>query len=96
MLGKNKVKKFLVKFGVNIVTMGTIGFMGMALLGSCSTPAQADKVVWDKSSKPKIVRDNNKTIRGCQQNNPLLEKMLGKPLNNPLKSKTKKSTCKGE
>jgi len=95
MLGEKMIRKFFIRLAINTATMGTIAFMGMILLESCSTQAHADKVVWNKGSKPKIVRDNNKTIRGCQQSNPLLEKMLGKALNNPLKNKTK-TTCTGE
>jgi len=96
MLGKNMVRKFVIKSGISLGTVGIMGFMGMALLGSCSTPAQAGKVVWGKDGKAKVVGDENKTIRGCKQYNPLLEKKLGKALNNPLKIKAKKSTCKGK
>jgi len=52
--------------------------------------ANAGKVVWDKSGKPKIEK-SKKPIKGCQRTNPIADK-LGKPIQNPI-LKGKKSTC---
>ena len=77
-----------------VLTMLGVAFTISVMVQSCSTPAYAGKVVWGKDGKAKVVGDENKTVRGCMQSNPLLNNKLGKALQNPLK--VKKTSCKGD
>jgi len=55
-----------------VLTMVGIIFTVAVMIKSCTTPANAGKVVWN-GGKPVITGDENKTIKGCIKPNPLLK-----------------------
>jgi len=71
-MSRKKTKKMNPIKGV--LTMVGIIFTVAVVVNSCSNPAYAGKVIWDKGGKPIVIGDENKTIRGCVKHNPLEDK----------------------
>ena len=70
-MSRKKTKKMNPIKGV--LTMVGIIFTVAVVVKSCSTPANAGKIIWNKDNKPVIKGDENKTIKGCVKHNPLLK-----------------------